>query len=96
MFVISLTYHKPLEEVDAHLNEHVEFLKNAYAKGFFLASGRKDPRTGGIILACANTKAEISALIASDPFYVHNIATYEITEFIPSMTSPKLAFLLNH
>lgn len=95
MFIISLTYHKALEEVDAHLNAHVEFLKNNYAKGIFIASGRKIPRDGGVILALAPTRAEIEALIACDPFYIHDVATYEITEFTPSMTSPELTFLAN-
>ena len=96
MFIISLTYHKSLEEVDKHLSAHVEFLKEHYAKGIFLASGRKNPRNGGIILALAPSKTEIEAIIALDPFYIHDVATYEITEFTPSMTSPELAFLANH
>lgn len=95
MFIISLTYHKSLEEVDAHLSDHVEFLKAHYAKGIFLASGRKNPRNGGIILAVASNKAEIEAIIARDPFYIHGVAQYEITEFIASMTSPHIEFLAN-
>lgn len=95
MFIISLTYQKNLEEVDAHLNAHVEFLKTYYAKGIFLASGRKNPRTGGIILAVASNKAEIEAIIALDPFYIHGVAQYEITEFTASMTSPHVEFLAN-
>lgn len=95
MFIISLTYQKPLEEIDAHLSKHVEFLKSHYAKGIFLASGRKNPRTGGIILALASNKAEIEAIIALDPFYIHGVAQYEITEFIASMTSPHVEFLAN-
>lgn len=95
MFIITLTYQKSLEEVDAHLSDHVAFLKANYAKGIFVASGRKNPRNGGIILALAANRAEIEAVIACDPFYIHDVATYEITEFIPTMTSPELAFLAN-
>ena len=95
MFIISLTYQKPLEEVDAHLNAHVEFLKSHYAQGIFIASGRKNPRNGGVILALATNRAEIEAVIAQDPFYIHDVATYEITEFTPSMTSPELSILAN-
>ncbi|ATB70468.1 hypothetical protein SJPD1_2372 [Sulfurospirillum diekertiae] len=95
MFIIALTYQKSLEEVDAHLSAHVAFLKANYAKGIFLASGRKNPRNGGIILALAASKAEIEAVIAYDPFYIHSVATYEITEFTPTMTSPELDFLIN-
>lgn len=95
MFIISLTYQKPLLEVERYLAEHVEYLKVHYAKGYFLASGRKVPRKGGVILAKAESHEEIEKVIALDPFYQHAIATYEITEFIPSMTSPELAFLAN-
>ena len=95
MFIIALTYQKALEEVDKHLSAHVEFLKTHYAKGIFIASGRKNPRNGGVILALAANRAEIEAVIACDPFYIHDVATYEITEFTPSMTSPELAFLAN-
>lgn len=95
MFIITLTYQKSLEEVDAHLSAHVEFLKDAYAKGIFLASGRKNPRNGGVILAIADFKADIEATIARDPFYIHAIAQYDIIEFTPSMTAPELAFLAN-
>lgn len=44
--VVVLTYVKPLEEVDAQFAAHVEWLKQGYAEGIFLASGRKIPRSG--------------------------------------------------
>jgi uncharacterized protein YciI len=87
MFIISLTYIKPLEEVDGLLEEHVEYLKEQYDMGNFLASGRKVPRDGGIIMARAVSREEIETIISLDPFYRHGVASYEIQEFIPSMTS---------
>jgi len=95
MFVITLHYQKSLEEVDAQLNAHVAFLKEQYAQGTFLASGRQNPRTGGVILAVAPTRSDIEAIIQRDPFYIHGIAQYAIIEFTPSMTAPELAFLAN-
>lgn len=79
MFILSLTYKAPLEEADKHMQAHMDWLKESYADGTFLASGRKVPRTGGIILA-KGEKSAIEALCASDPFSLHNIADYEITE----------------
>lgn len=93
MFIVSLTYIKPLEEVDALLTEHVAYLNEQYALGNFLASGRKVPRTGGVILARGASREDIETIIALDPFYRHEVAAYEITEFSPTMTSPELAFL---
>ena len=49
MFVVLITYLKPISEIDAQLADHVRFLDEQYAKGLFLASGRQVPRTGGVI-----------------------------------------------
>lgn len=93
MFIISLTYIKSLEEVEALLEDHVDYLKEQYSLGNFLASGRKVPRTGGIILARGASREEIETIIALDPFYRHHVAEYEITEFSPTMTINELVFL---
>ncbi|ADR34460.1 YCII-related protein [Sulfuricurvum kujiense DSM 16994] len=93
MFIISLNYIKSLEEVDSLLEDHVEYLKEQYRLGNFLASGRKVPRDGGIILARAVSREEIETIITLDPFYRHQIASYEITEFNPTMTADELACL---
>ncbi|MET3856128.1 YciI family protein [Rhizobium sp. OAE497] len=79
MFILSLTYVKPNEEADKHMEPHMAWVKEGYAKGWFLASGRKVPRTGGVILATGN-RAEIEAYVAADPFTVHGVAKYEVTE----------------
>jgi len=39
MFVVSLTYQKPMEEIETHIAAHREFLDRNYARGIFLASG---------------------------------------------------------
>jgi uncharacterized protein YciI len=87
MFIVSLTYISSLEEVDKILPQHVEYLKNQYEKRNFIASGRKIPRTGGIILSKMNNIKELEKVINQDPFKINNLAKYEIQEFIPSMTS---------
>jgi uncharacterized protein YciI len=79
MLVLSLTYVKPDEEADRYMEPHMAWVKEGYARGWFLASGRKVPRTGGVILA-AGERAEIEAYVAADPFTVHGVAEYEITE----------------
>jgi uncharacterized protein YciI len=91
MFVVNLHYIAPMEEVDKSLTEHVAFLNDNYAKGIFVASGRKVPRTGGVILARNVSRNELEAILDQDPFKARNLATYDITEFIATMTSPELA-----
>ncbi|KAF0189476.1 MAG: hypothetical protein FD168_731 [Desulfobulbaceae bacterium] len=93
MFVILLNYIKPLSEVDRFVGEHLDFLERNYSSGHFLLSGRKEPRTGGVILAKAETRAEIESIVRNDPFHREKIAEYEIIEVLPSMASTQLAHL---
>jgi uncharacterized protein YciI len=79
MFILSLTYVKSNEEADKHMETHMAWVGQGYARGWFLASGRKVPRTGGVILALGE-RADIEAYVAVDPFTVHGIAEYEIAE----------------
>ncbi|RUT33422.1 GTP cyclohydrolase [Paenibacillus zeisoli] len=81
MFIISLHYLQPLEVVDQYIEEHVQFLNKQYEEKRFIFSGRKVPRTGGVILAKTSSKEEVEELIQKDPFYQHKIAEYEIIEF---------------
>ncbi len=94
MFITKLHYIVPLDELDGHMAVHVKYLKKYYAKNVFVASGRKVPRTGGIILALAKSKEEIEEIIQEDPFILHQVATYTIIEFLTSQSHPDLKSLL--
>jgi uncharacterized protein YciI len=96
MFIINLNYVVPLEKLDAHMTEHVKFLQTYYKANVFIASGRKVPRTGGIILALAKTKDEIEAIMKEDPFCVHKLAELTITEFLTSQTHPEFKKMLKN
>jgi uncharacterized protein YciI len=92
MFILSLTYKVDLAEVDRHLEAHIAWLKAGYEEGLFLASGRKNPRTGGVILARGD-RALIDAAIAADPFSLHAVADYAVTDFSATTTVPGLEML---
>lgn len=94
MFIVSVTYQQPLEVVDQHLPDHLAFLDRYFAAGTFIASGRKVPRTGGIILATGVTREQLDAILLEDPFNQHKVARYEVTEFEPNRTGPEYAWFL--
>jgi uncharacterized protein YciI len=94
MFIINLHYIVPLEELDQHMAAHVKYLKKYYKADVFLMSGRKVPRTGGIIIAQADSKEILEQIIADDPFYKHKLADFTITEFLASQSHPHLKDLL--
>ncbi|MFF0393097.1 YciI family protein [Kitasatospora sp. NPDC004615] len=91
MFILELTYTAPLERIDALLPAHVAWLEQHYASGTFLASGRKVPRDGGVIIAVAESRDAVEALAATDPFAQGDVAQYRVTEFVPTTTGPELA-----
>lgn len=84
LFVVDIEYLVPFAKVDPLIDAHMEFMAAHYAKGHFLISGRKQPRTGGIILAVAICKADVEGWIKDDPFHQNDIARYTLTEFVPS------------
>ena len=95
MYIINLNYIVPLEQLDAHMTQHVKFLQKYYKKNVFIASGRKVPRTGGIILALAKSMEEVQSIIQEDPFYIHKLAEFTITEFLTSQYHPEMKKILN-
>jgi uncharacterized protein YciI len=88
MFVVTLTYLKPVEDIDALMAGHLAWLEAHYASGLFVASGRRVPRTGGVILARSGDEAALRAALAADPFTVHQAARFEVVEFGPTRTAP--------
>lgn len=94
MFIVLLNYVRPLAEIDALIPAHREFLTRQYAAGNFLLSGRREPRTGGVILASVPSRIQLEQLLREDPFAQAQAAEYEILEFTPTMTAPELTLFL--
>lgn len=93
MFIVSLTYTRDISEIEKYLPAHLDYLERYYAAGKFIASGRKNPRTGGVILVLAQNRDELDSIIAEDPFKINDLANFEVTEFIPNKTAEQFAFL---
>ncbi len=87
MFVISIDYTADFSEIDPLIDEHFLFLNKYYDNGLFVVSGRKEPRTGGIIITNNQSRAVIEKIIQEDPFYREQVADYTITEFIPGLVA---------
>lgn len=84
MFIFSITYLKPISEVEKYLPQHIDYLERHYQSRHFIASGRKVPRIGGVILCRAENKEQALTIMQKDPFYIYQIAQYELIEFIPT------------
>ena len=82
-FVVSLHYTASLDAIDAAMKAHVAFLEIHRKAGIFIAWGRKVPRTGGIILACGDSRSEIERIMREDPFVSRGLADLDVAEFLP-------------
>ena len=94
MFVVIVTYKKPIEIVEKYLAEHLVFLDQGYQKNYFIVSGRKVPRTGGVIVSQLNDREKLEAFIKTDPFYIHEVVDYELIEFVAGKHHPNFASFL--
>ena len=94
MFVIELLYKADLTQIDKHMTAHVAFLKKYYASGNFVASGRKIPRDGGIILAVGQSRTQIQSIVEADPFVARGLADFRIIEFRVSQRADNIEKLL--
>jgi uncharacterized protein YciI len=83
MFIVQLTYRTPTTEVDKYLQAHREFLEYYYKQGLLLVSGPMKPRTGGIIIALTTDRAYLESILQKDPYFLAEIADYQLIEFTP-------------
>jgi len=84
IFVITITYTKPISEIERYLEAHRNFLTDWYEKGVLMMSGPQNPRIGGVIIGRFWSMDEAQAFIHADPFNVADVADYDIVEFVPS------------
>ncbi|MGL4590100.1 MAG: YciI family protein [Mycoplasmatales bacterium] len=90
MFIITLTYIKPLSEVDKYVVEHREYLDKFYSSNNLIVSGPKVPKTGGIIVAYFTDEKEVEQFILNDPFTLNEIAKAEYVRFDPVKQSTQI------
>ncbi|MGK3144243.1 YciI family protein [Pantoea sp. C2G6] len=91
MYIVSLDYFRPIAEVEALLPAHIAWLDRYFAADFFIAAGRKDPRTGGILLVREMERERLDALLAEDPFVA--VAHYEVTKVDVTRAAERFAEL---
>ena len=83
-FLVEITYTGSMEQVDAVLPAHREYLMKGYNAGLLLMSGPQNPRTGGIVIARAESLEELKAYFAQDPYAVENVGGHRFVEFNPA------------
>ncbi|KAB8305243.1 hypothetical protein EH228_19395 [Erwinia endophytica] len=92
MYIVSLNYIRPIAEVEAVLDAHIAWLDKYFAAGVFIAAGRKDPRTGGLIIVDDVERQRLDSILAEDAF--QTVAEYEITKVNVTRAADEFAALV--
>jgi len=82
-YIIEITYKVPFEELQGTLAAHRSFLDEGYAKGLLLMSGPQNPKTGGMVVARAESPEEIKEYFNRDPYHTEGLAEHRFVEFTP-------------
>lgn len=90
MFMVDIVYTVDISTIEKHTSAHRSWLDEQYQKNFFIFSGPKKPRTGGIIIAKMESRTALEELLKNDPFAQNQVADYHITEFLAMKTHPQL------
>jgi uncharacterized protein YciI len=83
LFVVLMHYTKPLPDVDAVRADHHVHLERAATAGTILGWARRDPPTGGVLIAAAADRQALEQTLAEDPYVRAGVAKPEIVEFNP-------------
>ncbi|MFE2169813.1 YciI family protein [Streptomyces sp. NPDC059447] len=90
MFVVTVTYTAPLDEVDRWRPAHGDWLKQLISRQLLLVAGRRIPLVGGVYLVPRMASGELDALLATDPYVLNGVATHSVVEFTPLLVAAGL------
>ncbi|MFC4928494.1 YciI family protein [Delftia deserti] len=91
LYIVSVKYVRPLEEVQAHLEAHKQWLARHAAAGRILVAGPFEDKSGGLALASCSSRAELDAMIAEDSFVLHQLVLVSVQGFEPAIRAEAFA-----
>jgi uncharacterized protein YciI len=81
LYVVTLTYLRPRQDIQAHLGTHRDWLIEHARTGRIIAAGPLESGDGGVILAHCQSRDELDDMLQSDSFRVHGLAQYGVQAF---------------
>jgi uncharacterized protein YciI len=83
IFAVTITYSKPIEEIEKSTEDHRAYLRKLKAAGKLIASGPFVPRMGGMLLIDAENREQLDYILRGDPFNLRALAVYDIKQWTP-------------
>lgn len=94
MFLVDMHFTDMSKITPELTTQHRDYLAKQYKNGLLMFGGRKEPRTGGIILSKHSDEAELQVILAGDPFIQSGAVRVNIVPFTPVMASSQYQHLL--
>jgi uncharacterized protein YciI len=85
LFIVTLTYARPLEEVNKRLDAHRDWLVVNTRAGRICVAGPLEPRTGGLIVAHCADREELDRMMALDPFVTGGLVDVQVLGATPAL-----------
>jgi uncharacterized protein YciI len=82
---VILRYLVPMERIEQTLERHRAYLRDLKARRKLVASGPLVPRSGGALLLRVSDDAELSTLLAGDPFSQEGLVEPIIHRWAPGI-----------
>ncbi|MER8268061.1 YciI family protein [Streptomyces griseus] len=79
MFLLLNTYTVPTKAIDEALPRHRRWVEHHFAENHFIFGGRREPRTGGFVIAATDNEDEVRAYLEDEPLFAEGLVTWEIT-----------------
>lgn len=87
LYLVTLRYIRPIEEVHAHLETHRGWLVDHTRAGQILVAGPLSDRTGGVVIARCDSRTALDQMLATDSFALHGLVEHEVRGFDIAMRS---------
>lgn len=81
MYLLIVSYTKPLEEVTPHFSTHLDWVKQYIDAGIFLFVGPKKSKLGGVIGVKSIDRNKLKSILSEDSFVKNDVAEYQIVDF---------------
>ncbi|MBO9537876.1 hypothetical protein [Herbaspirillum sp.] len=87
IYAVLLTYTRPIEEVNQHLEPHKAWLVANVREGSVIFAGPLESKTGGMILASCPNREALNVMMGQDAFIAHKVASYQAHACLPALAS---------
>ncbi|MFV0678166.1 YciI family protein [Variovorax sp. tm] len=91
LYIVTLSYVRPIEEVNLHLESHKQWLGKHVKAGSILAAGPLEDRSGGVVLVHCKDRDELDSLLAQDSFVIERLVAVSVQGFDPVLRAESFA-----